>query len=46
MLAVELPMSEEYLAVEAQAFVAKKAGKCKVMVEEDVGSGELGKQVV
>ena len=39
-------MSEEDLAVEAQAFVAKKTGKCRVIVGEEVGGGELGKQVV
>ena len=42
----ELPMSEEDLAVEAQAFVAKETGKCSVMVGEEVGGGEPGKQVV
>ena len=45
-LAMELPMSEEDLAVEAQAFVPKETGKCSVMVAEEVGGGELGKQVV
>ena len=44
--AIELPMSEEDLAVEAQAFVAKETGKCRVMVGEEVGGGQLGKQVV
>ena len=39
-------MSEEDLAVEAHAFVAKETGKCRVMVGEEVGGGELGKQVV
>ena len=39
-------MPEEDLTVEAQAFVAKKTGKCSVMVGEDVGGGVLGKQVV
>ena len=39
-------MSEEDLAVEAQAFVPKETGKCSVMVGEEVGGGELGKQVV
>ena len=37
MLAMELPMSEENLAVEAQAFVAKEASRCSVMVGEEVG---------
>ena len=36
-LAMELSMSEEDLAVEAQAFVAKEIGKCSVMVGEEVG---------
>ena len=36
-------MSEEGLAVEAQAFVAKETGKCRVMVVEEIGGGELGK---
>ena len=45
-LTMELPMSEEDFAVEAQALVAKKTGKCSVLVEEEVGGGELGKQVV
>ena len=44
MLAVELPISEEDLTVEAQAFVAKETCKCSVMVGEQVGSEELGKQ--
>ena len=43
---MELPISEEDLAVEAQAFVAKETGKCRVMVEEEVEGGELGKQVM
>ena len=45
-LAMELPMPEEDLAVEAQAFVVKETGKCRVMVGEEVGGGELGKQIV
>ena len=32
--------------MEAPAFVAKETGKCSVMVGEEVGFGELGKQVV
>ena len=39
-------MSEEDLAVEAQAFVAKETGKCRMMVGEEVGGEELGKQIV
>ena len=31
-LAMELPMSKEDLAVEAQSFVAKKTDKCSMMV--------------
>ena len=46
MLAMGLAMSEENLTVEAQAFVSKKTGKCSVMVREEVGGGELVKQVV
>ena len=44
--AMELPMSEEDLAMEAQAFIAKETGKCRVAVGEEVGGGELGKQVM
>ena len=43
---IELPMSEEDLAVETQAFVVKETGKFRVMVGEEVGGGELDKQVV
>ena len=39
-------MSEENLAVEAQAFVAEETGKYSAMVEGEVGGGELGKQIV
>ena len=39
-------MSEEDVAVEAQAYVAKQTGKCRMMVGEEVGGGELGKQVM
>ena len=45
-LVMELPMPEEDIAVEAQAFVAKEIRKCSVMVGKEVGGGELGKQVV
>ena len=45
-LAMELAMSEDDLAVETQAFVAKETGKCRMVVGEEVGGGELGKQVV
>ena len=43
-LDMKLPLLEENLAVEAQAFVAKETGKCSVMLGEKVGGGELGKQ--
>ena len=46
MLAIELPMSEGDFAAEAQAFIAKETGKCRVVVGKEVGGGELGKQVV
>ena len=46
MLAIKLPISETNRAVEAQAFEAKEAGKCRAMVGEEVGGGELRKQVV
>ena len=45
-LAMELPMSEEDLAVEVQTFVAKETGKCSVVVGEEVEGGELGKHGV
>ena len=45
-LVMELAISEEDPAVEAQTFVAKEAGKCSVMVGEEVGGGELDNQVV
>ena len=46
MLAIELPMSQEAFAVEVYAFVAQETSKYRVRVGEEVGSGELGKQVV
>ena len=45
-VAMGLPMSEEDLAVETQAFVVEETGKCSAMVEGEVGGGELGKQIV
>ena len=45
-LAIKLPISETNRAVEAQAFEAKETGKCRAMVGEEVGGGELRKQVV
>ena len=32
--------------MEAQAFIAKETSKCRVMVGEEIGVGELDKQVV
>ena len=45
-LPMELPMSEEDLAVETQGFVVEETCKCSAMVEGEVGGGELGKQIV
>ena len=42
-LAMEMPVSEENFAVEAQGFVAKESSKCNVVVGEEVAGGELGK---
>ena len=39
-------MSEEDLAVEAQAFVAKETYKCSEIVWEEVGGGQPGKKIV
>ena len=39
-------MSEEGFALKGQAFVAKEAGKCTMMVGDEGEGGELGKQVV
>ena len=39
-------MLEENLAVEAQAFVSKETGKCKMMIAKEIRGGELGKQIV
>ena len=36
-MAIELPISEEDLDVETQAFVAKENVKCSVIVGEEVG---------
>ena len=43
---VELPVSEEDLAVEAQTFVVTEAGKCSVTIGDVVGGVALDKQVV
>ena len=45
-MAMELPVSEEDLAVEIQAFAATEAGKCSAMIDDRVGGGALDKQVV
>ena len=39
-------MLEEDITVEAQAFVAKETGKCRLMVGKKVGGGGIGKQVM
>ena len=39
-------MSEEDLALNAQAFVAKETCKCIVIIGEEVGGVELDKQVM
>ena len=41
MLAMDISISEEDLAVEAQAPVAKESGRCSVMVGEEVGDVQL-----
>ena len=46
MLPIELAILKEGFAGEARAFVAKETGRCSVMVGEEDGGGELGKQVV
>ena len=43
---VELPVSKEDLAVEAQTFAVTKAGKCSVTIGDAVGGVALDKQVV
>ena len=43
---VELPVPEEDLAVEAQAFAVSEAGKCSVTIGDAVGGVALDKQVV
>ena len=45
-LVVELPVPEEDLAVEAQAFAVSEAGKCSVTIGDAVGGVALDKQVV
>ena len=43
---VELPVSKEDLAVEAQTFAVTEAGKCSVTIGDAVGGVALDKQVV
>ena len=43
---VELPVSKEDLAVEAQTFAVTEAGKCSVTIGDRVGGVALDKQVV
>ena len=43
---MELPVSKEDLAVEAQTFAVAEAGKCSVTIGDAVGSVALDKQVV
>ena len=45
-MVMELPVSEEDLAVESQAFVATEAGKCNATIDDRVGGEALDKQVV
>ena len=45
-LVVELPVPEEDLAVEAQAFAVSEAGKCSVTIGDAVGEVALDKQVM
>ena len=45
-LVVELPVPEEDLAVEAQAFAVSEAGKCSMTIGDAVGGVALDKQVV
>ena len=45
-LVVELPVPEEDLAVEAEAFAVSEAGKCSVTIGDAVGGVALDKQVV
>ena len=45
-MVMELPVSEEDLAVESQAFAAAEAGKCNAAIDDRVGGEALDKQVV
>ena len=44
-MVMELPVSEEDLAVESQAFAATEAGKCNAAIDDRVGGETLDKQV-
>ena len=45
-MVMELPVSEEDLAVESQAFAATEAGKCNAAIDDRVGGEASDKQVV
>ena len=45
-MVMKLPVSEEDLAVESQAFAATEAGKCNAAIDDRVGGEALDKQVV
>ena len=45
-MVMELPVSEDDLAVESQAFAATEAGKCNAAIDDRVGGEALDKQVV
>ena len=45
-MVMELPVSEEDLAVESQAFAATEAGKCNAAIDDREGGEALDKQVV
>ena len=45
-MVMELPVPEEDLAVESQAFAATEAGKCNAAIDDRVGGEALDKQVV
>ena len=45
-MVMELPVSEEDLAVESQAFAATEAGKYNAAIDDRVGGEALNKQVV
>ena len=45
-MVMELPVSEEDLAVESQTFAATEAGKCNAAIDDRVGGEALDKQIV